>query len=227
MAGRLAFVWPRWDRGKSPRLCVLVVGAWRVQSASCDPVVAWQVPSGSFGRGRGVAGPLGFVWPRFGCGGLPLVRAATVGMSLVALGSWGRSGYVAGTLGFVAAVVAWRSPRVRVDAWGRGEFPRVRVAAVRAWRVLSCFCGRLGGVAGPLSFKWPRWVVLVPLCFVWLWWKRGGSRRGRPLGFVWPPWGHGRSPGLPVAARGAWPLPWASCGRRGGVAGPLGLMWLP
>ena len=30
-----------------------------------------------------------------------------------------------------------------------------------------------------------------------------------------------------VAAVGAWPVPWAPCGRRGGVAGPLGPVWPP
>ena len=43
--------------------------------------------------------------------------------------------------------------------------------------------------------------------------------RGRPLGPVWPPWGRGRPPGPRVDAVGAWPAPWAPCGRRGGVAG--------
>jgi len=47
------------------------------------------------------------------------------------------------------------------------------------------------------------------------------------LGAVWPPWGHGRSPGHRVVAVGAWPVPWALCGRRGGVVGPLNPVWLP
>jgi len=44
---------------------------------------------------------------------------------------------------------------------------------------------------------------------------------------VWPPWGRGRSPGPRVAAVGAWPVPWATCGRRGGVVGSLGHVWPP
>ena len=44
---------------------------------------------------------------------------------------------------------------------------------------------------------------------------------------VWPPWGCGQSPGLRVAVVGAWPVPWDSGGRRGGVASPLGSLWPP
>jgi len=57
-----------------------------------------------------------------------------------------------------------------------------------------------------------------------------------PLNPVWPRKGVA-SPGPGVAIVGAWPVLSASCGRRGGVAGPLGrhggvcgpskLMWLP
>ena len=43
----------------------------------------------------------------------------------------------------------------------------------------------------------------------------------RPLGTVWPPWGRGPSPGHRVASVGAWPVPWAPRGSRGGVAGPM------
>ena len=39
--------------------------------------------------------------------------------------------------------------------------------------------------------------------------------------------GRGRSPGPCLAAVGAWPLPWAPSGRRGGTAGPLGSVWPP
>jgi len=68
--------------------------------------------------------------------------------------------------------------------------------------------------------------------------RRGGV--ACQLGPVWLPWGRGRSPGPSVAAVGAWPVPWApcgrrgswpvtwaKCGRRGGVACPLGTVWLP
>ena len=44
---------------------------------------------------------------------------------------------------------------------------------------------------------------------------------------MWQTWGRGRTPGPRVAAVGAWPVPRASCGRRGGVAGPLGPVWPP
>jgi len=55
------------------------------------------------------------------------------------------------------------------------------------------------------------------------------SRRGSvvgPLGFVWLPWGHGRSPGPRMVAVRAWKASWAPYGRLEGVAGPLGLAWL-
>ena len=48
--------------------------------------------------------------------------------------------------------------------------------------------------------------------------RHGGG--AAPLGPVWPPWGRGRSPGPRMAAVGAWPLPSAPPGRRGGVAAP-------
>ena len=60
------------------------------------------------------------------------------------------------------------------------------------------------------------------------------------LGFVWKPWGRGRTPGPRVAAVGAWPVPWGLCGRHGGaevpwvrcsrrwgVVFPLGFVWTP
>jgi len=50
--------------------------------------------------------------------------------------------------------------------------------------------------------------------------RRGGV--AGPLGLVWPAWGRGRSPGPGMAAVGAWPVPWAQDGRRGGLAGLLG-----
>jgi len=46
----------------------------------------------------------------------------------------------------------------------------------------------------------------------------------RPLGTVCLPWGRGSSPGPRVAAVGAWPVTCAPCGRRGGVACPVGLV---
>ena len=93
--------------------------------------------------------------------------------------------------------------------------------------------GRRGGVAVPLDFGWLPLVV------------------AGPLGFVWPPWGSGGSPGVCVAAVGewrvlwasfrrhgvsqipcprvtavgVWPVPWASSARRRGVAGSLGFVW--
>jgi len=83
------------------------------------------------------------------------------------------------------------------------------MAAVGAWLVPWAPYGRCEGVAGFL----------------------------RP---VWPLWGRGRSPGSRMVAVGAWPVlyapycrrggvdsPWAPCGRRGGVTGPVGLVWPP
>jgi len=39
--------------------------------------------------------------------------------------------------------------------------------------------------------------------------------------------GRGLSTGNRRVAVWAWPVPWAPCGRRGGVAGPLGPVWQP
>jgi len=83
------------------------------------------------------------------------------------------------------------------------------MAAVEACPVLWAPYGRRGGVAVPLSPVWPQW------------------KRSRSPGPVWPPWGRGRSPGPHMAAVGAWPVPWAPCGGRGGVAGPLMPVWPP
>ena len=44
---------------------------------------------------------------------------------------------------------------------------------------------------------------------------------------MWPPRWRGRSPGLRVAAVGAWQIAWSSCARRGVVAGPLVFVWPP
>jgi len=46
-----------------------------------------------------------------------------------------------------------------------------------------------------------------------------------PLGPVWPPFGRGPSPGPRMAAVVAWPVPWASYGRRGGETHLLGPVW--
>jgi len=40
-------------------------------------------------------------------------------------------------------------------------------------------------------------------------------------------WGRIPSPALQMAAVGAWPVPFALYGRRGGVARPLSLLWPP
>jgi len=39
------------------------------------------------------------------------------------------------------------------------------------------------------------------------------------LGPLWPPLMRGQSPGPPVSAVKAWPVPWALCGCRWGVVG--------
>jgi len=59
---------------------------------------------------------------------------------------------------------------------------------------------------------WP--VPLVPYG------RRGGV--ARPLGFVWPLWGRGPSPGPCMATVGACLVPWTLYSRRGGVARPIG-----
>jgi len=119
------------------------------------------------------------------------------------------------------------------------------VIAVGAWLVPWVPCGRLGGVAGPLTPVWlpwgrgrspgPRvaavgaWPVLQAQCGrrggvaghlvpVWPPWGVAG-----PVGPVWQPWGRDWSPGPLVTAVRARSAAWAPCDRRGGVAGP----WAP
>jgi len=63
-------------------------------------------------------------------------------------------------------------------------------------------------------------------------WRSPGSRMvseglAGPIGPVWLPWGRNWSLGTRVASMGAWQIPWAQCGRRGGVAGPKGHVWPP
>jgi len=106
--------------------------------------------------------------------------------------------------------------------WGSGRSPGPRLSAVGGcpvpWAPSVC----RGGVAGPLG-------AVCPL------WGRGYSSRS-----VWVSCGCGRTPGLCMAAVGAWPVPWVLSGcrgawlvfwgpsrRRGGVAGLLGPVWPP
>jgi len=94
------------------------------------------------------------------------------------------------------------------------------MAAVGAWSILCVLHWRRGA--------WP-----VP----WALYGRYGSVAG-PLGPVWPPWWRGRSPGPRMdaggrglspgsflASVGSRPVPWATYGRRGGVADPLCPVW--
>jgi len=96
-----------------------------------------------------------------------------------------------------------------VVAVGRDRSPGPTVAAVWACPVPWGSCGRRGGVAVPLGLVWPPW------------------GRGRSPGPRVVVWGRGRSAGPRVAAVGAWPLPWALCGRRVSVVFPLGPVWPP
>ena len=73
-----------------------------------------------------------------------------------------------------------------------------------AWQIPCSSFGRSGCVAGLLSFVSPRW-------------GRGGS----PV-FVWLRWGRGGF--LSCGAGESWWSP-VSCGRGGGVAGPLFFVW--
>jgi len=83
------------------------------------------------------------------------------------------------------------------------------MVAVGAWPVPLAPYGRRGGVAGSLR------TVRLP-------WGRGqypGPRMATG--------GRGRSTGPRMVAVGVWPVSWISYGRRGNVAGPLNLVWLP
>ena len=59
-------------------------------------------------------------------------------------------------------------------------------------------------------------------------WAPNGCRGGGAgaLGPVWPPLGHGRSPGPYIVDAGVWPFLWAPYGRRRVVAGPVGPVWM-
>jgi len=83
------------------------------------------------------------------------------------------------------------------------------MTTVGAWPVAYAPYGRRGGVARPLGPVWPPWKLACRLA---------------P---VWPPLGRGSSFGSRILAFGAWPVPWAPYGRRGGVARPLGPVWPP
>jgi len=169
-------------------------------------VGAWPVPWTPYGLHGGVAGPLGLVWPPWGRGFSPGSRIGVVGAWPLFYASYAfregvahplapycRRGGVAGPLGHV-----W-PPRRRV------RYPRPRMAAMRVRPVPWAPYRRRGGVAPP-----------------WVSYCRRGSV-ATLLGFVWLPWGRGRSLGPRMAAVGAWPVPWNPYGRRGGVAGP----WAP
>jgi len=87
------------------------------------------------------------------------------------------------------------------------------MATVGAWPVPDALPGRRGGVARPGSPSGRRGGVARPCV-------PNGRRGGvaHPLGFVWPPWGRGLSPGPRMTAVEAWPIPWAPYGPRGCVA---------
>ena len=106
--------------------------------------------------------------------------------------------------------------------------------------------GCRGGVAGPLNPNWPSlgrgWFPGLRLdawgrrrspvpCLAAVGCGRSPGPRLAAVGRslvphvaaegAWP------VPGPCLAAVGAWPGPWASCGCRGGMAGPLGPVWQP
>ena len=204
VAGCLGFVWKPWGRCRSP-------------GPRMAAVSAWAVPWAPYGCRGGVVVPLGLVSPPWGCG-------LSLGPHMEAVGAWpvswvvyrhrgawpfpwvphGRRGSVAGPLGPVWppwGVTGLLGP-VR-PPWRRGRFPSLCIKAVGAWLVPWVLYGRRRGVANPLVSYGNRGGVAGPLVPVWL------------------PWGCGRSPGPLMAAVVAWPVPWASHGCRGGVAGSL------
>jgi len=211
-------VWPPRVRGRSPVPCTNAVGAWPVFWAPhrCRGVVAGHlVPCECRG---GVACPLHTVWPPRGSGWSPGARAAAVVAWPVPWAPCDRRWGVAVPLGPVwppRGVAGPLAPcgrcggiaRPLYPVWmprGRGRSPGPRAAAVGAWPVCWAPCGRRWGVTGPLGPVWPPW------------WH--GQSPGPRVAVV----GRGLFPGIRVAAMGAWPVLYAPCGRRRGVAGPLG-----
>ena len=203
-------MWPPRGRGRSAGLRVAAAMRGRSPALHVATVEAWPYPGVSCGRRGGVGVAQDFLWPPWGRGRSSVLRAAAAGAWPVTWASCGRREGVAGPQVFV------------IPPWGRARSPVLRSAAVGAWPFPWASCGRRGSVGGPLCIVWPPWGVAGPLGFVWPPWGVAV-----PVCFVWPPWERGRSPAFCVAAMGAWPVPCASCGRRGDVAGHLGFVWLP
>jgi len=176
------------------------------------------------------------VWLPRGRGSSPWHRVAAVWVWPI---RWSRGGRRRGMVG--SLVLVW-------PPWGRGPSLGPCVVAVGVWPV-PWPCLSAVGRAHPLGlvwltsgrgrFPWPRMVAVVAWIVFFLQYDRRGNVT-RHLDPVWPPWGRGTSPGpriaavgrcpcscFPMATVGAWPIHYASCGCRGGVACPLGLVWPP
>jgi len=201
VGGFLHTVWLPWGRGRSPGFRMAAVGAWTVSWAPYGRRGGVTV---FHGRGGGVIGPLRPIW-------LPWVRDRYPGAHMATVRAWPFPWAPCGRYpkSRKAAVGSWPVPGTRMAAVGAWPFPWVFFG--RRWGVAGFLrqYGRRLGVAGPLYPVWPPWGCIVTLSHV------------RLL------WGHGRSPGPRMIAVGVCPVPWASYGCRGGVAGPLGPVWPP
>jgi len=160
MAGPLGAVWPPLGRGRSTTFCLAAVGVCRSPGFGLAAVVAWPVHCAPSGRRGGVAvpwcwsghrgvvaGPLGSVWPPWGCGRYPGPRIATVWAWLFLLDPYECRGGVAGPLGLVwlpwGVVVPWAPYGCRggvpapqgflMPPWQRGHSSGPRMMAVGAW----------------------------------------------------------------------------------------------
>jgi len=134
---------------------------------------------------------------------------ATVRSWPVPWAPYGRRGGVAGPLGPVRPPLGrGQSPGPCKAATGRGRSSRPRMASEGAWLVPWALYACRAGVVGPLGPVWPPW------------------RRGLSPGPRLAARGHVRFPGPRMVVVGAWPVPWAPYGRRSGVSGLLGPVWL-
>jgi len=199
------------------------VGAWPVHWAPCSRRGARPVPLSLYGCLGGVADLIVHLWQ-------PCGRGPSTGPCMAAVGAWPvpctsyacnggvagpwcpycRRGGVAGPPGPVWPPWGrgW-SPGLRMVVVGRGWSPGPRMTTVGAWPVPWAPYGCRRGMAGPLRLVWPPW--------------RRGQFNGPPMAAG----GRGRSPGPRMAVMWEWPVPWASYGFRGGVAGPLFPVWQP
>jgi len=210
VADQLGFVWLPWWRGWSPGIRMAAVEAWQLSWASYGSCGGVANPLDPYCRRGGVAGLLSSVrWP-WG-------RGWSSGPCMAA---WGRDH---SNTFRMAAVGAWPLPWAPIiykggvivplgpvgPPWECGRSPGSRMAAVGTWPVPWAPYGRRGSVAGPLGPVRPPWGC------GWSPW------------LLWPLWERGQSLGPRIAAVGAWLVYWVPYGCRGGMAGPLGLVWPP